>query len=272
MTTTMDLVGLVQAVVRDELRSFRTAELGVVTASHPHAAAADSNNAECDVRLRDSGLELKRVPVATQRIGAVAMPNVNDLVLVQFVHGDIHAALITARLYNDVDRPPEADDQEFVYVSPDRAATGVRRCYVELPNGNRLRVDDDQFVVEMGATSLTMKHDGEVVIDSGSQDITLTDQGGTNALTIAVGQGQVTVSGQAKVVVDAAQVELVGQAAHPLVLGDELLTYLNQVVSTFQSHVHPGQVAGAVPVSPAPPVPALPPATPALLSTRVKTG
>jgi hypothetical protein len=273
MTAATDMVGLIQAVVRNELRAFKTAELGVVTATYPHASATDSNNYECDVRLRDSGLELKRVPVATQRIGAVAMPNKEDLVLVQYLRGDIHSALITARLYNEVDRPPEAKDQENVYVSPDGAATGTRRFYVELPRGNKLLVDDDKLVIEMGRTSLTMEHDGEVVIDSGSQDITLTDQSGSNSLTIAVNQGQVTVSGQAKVIVDAAQVELIGQAIHPLVHGDQLLTYLNQLVSIFQSHIHPGEMAlGAFPVTPAPPVPPFPPATPSLLSTRVKTG
>jgi phage baseplate assembly protein gpV len=271
--TTTDVIGVVQAVVREELRGFRTAELGVVTALYPHESAGDRNNYECDVRLRDSSLELKRVPVATQRIGAVAIPNVNDLVLVQFLQGDVHSALITARLYNDQDRPPEAHERELVYVSPDPAASGVRRLSVELPNGNKLLVDDDQLVLEMGSTTLTVKHDGEVVVDSGSQNITLTDQGGGNAVTIDVQQNQATVKAGAKVVVDAPQIELTSGAAHPLVFGDQLLTYLNQLVSLYQSHVHPGEMAlGVFPVSPAPPVPPVPPPTPALNSTRVQTG
>jgi hypothetical protein len=57
-----------------------------------------------------------------------------------------------------------------------------------------------------------------------------------------------------------------------VVLGDLLLTYLNQVVSLFNTHVHPGELAGTVPVTPAPPVPPFPPAEPKLLSTKVKTG
>ncbi|HEU5098951.1 MAG TPA: hypothetical protein VFU22_08030 [Roseiflexaceae bacterium] len=40
----------------------------------------------------------------------------------------------------------------------------------------------------------------------------------------------------------------------------------------YQTHVHPGQMAGPIPVTPAPPVPPLPPATPTLLSMKVKTG
>jgi hypothetical protein len=80
------------------------------------------------------------------------------------------------------------------------------------------------------------------------------------------------VKASSKVVVDAAQIELVDGASHPLVFGDNLLQYLNQIVSMFASHVHPGEMAaGVLPVTPAPPVPPFPPATPSLLSMRVKT-
>ena len=58
-------------------------------------------------------------------------------------------------------------------------------------------------------------------------------------------------------------------ATHPAVFGDQLLTYLNQLVAMFNSHVHPGELAaGFLPVTPAPPVPPFPPATPALLSIK----
>lgn len=268
-----DLVMLIQAIVRDQLACWRNAELGVVTKVYAHEAASDYNNYQCDVQLRDSGLELQRVMVATQRIGAAAIPNVNDLVLVQFLNGDIHRAVIMGRLYDDVDRPPVAKPQEFVYISPDAAASNVRRFYIELPNNNKLRVDDDKLELEMGKTKLTVNHDGEVILNSNNQNITLTDQNGSNQLEIKVQSGQVTLKGQAKVVVEAPQIELVQNAMHPLVYGDDLVQYLNQVSQMYQSHVHPGQMAaGVLPVSPAPPVPPFPPATPALLSMKVKTG
>ena len=72
--------------------------------------------------------------------------------------------------------------------------------------------------------------------------------------------------------VDAPQIELVDGASHPLVFGDELLTYLNQIVNIYATHMHPGETALGLPVSPAPPVPPMPPATPSLLSVKVKTG
>jgi hypothetical protein len=161
-----DAISVIQAAIRDQLRCFRTAELGVVTNLYSHESASDRNNYECDVRLRDSKLELKKVPVSTQRIGAAAIPNKDDLVLVQFLHGDIHAAIITGRVYNDTDRPPEAKPHEFVYICPDKAESGIRRVYLELPKGNKFLLDDDKLVLEMGKTKIT---DGDMVLNSNAK-------------------------------------------------------------------------------------------------------
>jgi len=268
-----DAIDLIQAVIRDQLRGFKTAELGVVTAVYSHASAGDTNNYECDVRLRESGLELKRVPVSTQRVGAVAIPNVDDLVLLQFLNGDMHAALIVARLHNDKDRPPQAKPREFVYISPDAAESGIRRMYLEFPNGNKVTLDDDKLFIEMGKSTLTINNNGDVVVDSATSNITLTDGNGTNLLEIQVSAGTVKVQGQTKVTVDAPQIELAAGATHPIVFGDLLLQYLNQIAMVYQTHVHPGEMAlGVFPVTPAPPVPPFPPATPALLSVISKTG
>ncbi len=268
-----DVVGLIQAVIRDQLRSFKTSELGVVTKVYSHESKSDKNNYECDVKLRDSELELKRVPVSTQRMGAAAIPNVDDLVLVQYLNGDIHSAVITARLYNDKDRSPKAKPHECVYVSPDRAESGVRRMYLEFPNGNKLLLDDDKLFLEMGKTTMTVKHDGEVEIKSNNKAITLTDANGNNKIDIQMQQGQLKVQAQTKVTVEAPQIELVENATHPLVYGDQLLQYLNQVVQMYATHTHPGEMAlGVFPVTPMMPVPPLPPATPSLLSVKVKTG
>jgi phage baseplate assembly protein gpV len=270
---TTDAITLIKAVTRDQLRAFKTTELGIVTAVYSHETAKDKNNYECDVRLRNSGLELKRVPVCTQRVGSVAIPNVDDMVLVQFLHGDIHAAVITGRLYNDVDRPPEAKPHEFVYISPDSAESGTRRVYVVFPNGNKVLFDDDKFILEMGKTKLSVNNNGDVEVNSHDQNIRLTDQNGENALDIKVQQGQINLQAQTKVVVEAPQIELVENATHPLVLGDQLLQYLTQLAAAYQSHTHPGEMAlGVFPVTPAPPVPPLPPATLSLLSTKTKTG
>jgi uncharacterized protein involved in type VI secretion and phage assembly len=112
-----------------------------------------------------------------------------------------------------------------------------------------------------------------VTMDESNQVISVTDEDGSNLLTIEVQRGQITIKGATKAVVEAPQIELVENATHPIVFGDELLNYLTQIVQIYQSHMHPGELAaGFMPVTPAPPVPPMPPPTPALLSTRVKAG
>ena len=111
-----------------------------------------------------------------------------------------------------------------------------------------------------------------VTLDDQQQAITLSDKDGNNLVTIQVQQGKVTVKAALKVVLEAPQIELVENATHPIVFGDLLLQYLNQLVQLYQAHIHPGQTVIGIPVTPAPPVPPFLPATPSLISTRVKSG
>src|SRR5438445_10811418 len=118
----------------------------------------------------------------------------------------------------------------------------------------------------MGKTTLTINHDGSIELKSNNQSITFQDQNGSNTIVIDPSGGQIKVQGQTKVVVDASAIELVRNATHPVVYGDQLIQYLNQLGQIYQSHMHPGEMAlGAFPVTPAPPVPPFPPATPAPL-------
>ena len=169
MNVGTDLIELIRAIVRAEQQHLHVAELAIVTKTYAHASGSDKNNGGCDVKLRDSGLELRAVPVATQRIGQMAMPNVNDLVLLNFVGGNVHGAVIVARLYNDVDRPPEAKDQEWVYVCVDAEKSDLRRLHFQFPNGNQATLDDDKLIVELGGTKITVQHDGDVEIQSPAQ-------------------------------------------------------------------------------------------------------
>jgi hypothetical protein len=111
-----------------------------------------------------------------------------------------------------------------------------------------------------------------LALQDDERKIALSDGDGNNFLTIEVNQGQVKIQATAKVVVEAPEIELVEGAPHPLVFGDNLLQYLNQLVSLFNAHMHPGQTVIGIPVTPAPPVAPFPPATPSLLSIKVKTG
>jgi uncharacterized protein involved in type VI secretion and phage assembly len=112
-----------------------------------------------------------------------------------------------------------------------------------------------------------------IAMDDDGQTIDVSDANGNNMLHIEVQQGKVMLKGTTKVVVEAPQIELVENATHPLVFGDDLLNYLTQLVTLLQSHTHPGELAaGVLPVTPMIPVPTFPMPTPSLLSLKVKTG
>ena len=56
------LIDALRAIIRDELAARRPPELGIVTQVYP--GDGNAGNDQADLRLRGSGLELARVPVA----------------------------------------------------------------------------------------------------------------------------------------------------------------------------------------------------------------
>jgi len=109
------MIDLIRRVVQQELARSRSSALGVVTAIFPHEAADDENNFEASVRLKHADLELRRVPIAVGHVGAAAAPRVGDLVLVQFVDGDLNLPVIVGRLYHADDRPPLHKADELLF-------------------------------------------------------------------------------------------------------------------------------------------------------------
>ncbi len=122
------LLNLIQRVIRQEMGQQRTSLLGVVTEIFPHEAEDDENNYEVNVRLKHEDLELRRVPVAVGHIGIAAPPRVGDLVLVQFINGDLNQPVITGRFYHADDRPPlhQSDDVLFEQRIPDGKLNHLR--------------------------------------------------------------------------------------------------------------------------------------------------
>jgi phage baseplate assembly protein gpV len=199
------LFDTIRRIVREELGRTRTTELAVVQEQHPHAGEDDMDNYACSVALRNSGLVLKQVPVATQRIGMASIPEIGELVLVQFADGDINAPLITGRLYNDQDRPPVNAAGQAILHLPSAAADGEavhfelhsgdrRELVIRLGEGLELSLRDDDPVVELavdgGKASLTIARDGGITIDS-QRDLSITAQG---AIAIAA-EGELNLEG-----------------------------------------------------------------------------
>ena len=142
----------------------RCAELALVI--QVYANGGEGNNHQVDVRLRSSGVELKRAPVTVQRYGMSALPRVGDLVLVMFLGGVLNAPMVIGCVYDEDVQPPEAAEGELVYVVPDEA--GEKHLHIELPSGTTLTFDDEKVTLVSGETKIEIEKDGLMKIHSAS--------------------------------------------------------------------------------------------------------
>ncbi len=196
------IVNTLQEIVRHELRNVRISEVGIVEDVFPHGDSGDDDNYGCDVRLR-GGLLLKRVQVATTRIGTAEIPNIGDLVLLAFDRGDVNAPIIIARLYNDVDRPPLNHTDEVIFRLPlaeadDKTIKGAIR-----------RVDGDpsrEMIFELPPKITVRVTDGTVRATAGKTEMKL-DQpdGGGGTVTVFTGRTKIVMNQDGDVTVEAAQ-------------------------------------------------------------------
>jgi uncharacterized protein involved in type VI secretion and phage assembly len=175
-----DLVPELRRLIREEVQMLRTAELGVVQSQHPHESDGDSDNYAVTVRLRDTGIVLGKVPVATTRLGAVAIPPVGALVLVQFIGGDVNAPVVTGTFYTDEDRPPANADGQVIWnlpadASPDDAlrlevsSADKKSVVLKLASAVTVEIKDDDPAVSIdvgGNAQVTIDSDGKVTITS----------------------------------------------------------------------------------------------------------
>jgi uncharacterized protein involved in type VI secretion and phage assembly len=175
-----DLVPDLRRLIREEVQTLRAAELAVVQAQHPHESDGDSDNYAVTVRLRDTGIVLGKVPVATSRLGAVAIPPVGALVLVQFIGGDVNAPVVTGTFYTDEDRPPANADGQVIWnlpaaAGPDDAlrlevsSADKKSVVLRLAKAVTIEIRDDDPAVSIdvgGNAQITVDSDGKVAITS----------------------------------------------------------------------------------------------------------
>lgn len=159
-----DPIDIIRAVVRDELRALRLGDLAVVTSVFPHSGEDDGHNHECSVKLREGGLELRKVPIATPHVGMVSPPRVGDLVLLSYVGGDPSRAIVVGRLYSEKINPPlHKEDEWHAYAKAD----GVSSFSIDA---------DESCVLTAGKTIITVKKDGNIEI-LGEADLSIETKG-----------------------------------------------------------------------------------------------
>jgi phage baseplate assembly protein gpV len=181
------IIGTIQEIIRQELRRVRITEIGVVEAVLPHSAEGDSDNYGCDVRLKNSGLLLKKVPIATGHIGTVAIPNIGDLVLLAFDQGDVNQPIVIGRLYNDEDRPPLNNPDEVIFRLPLHASDDEAvKAEIRNLGGNS---PPRELLIEMAPKISVRITDGTVRITAGQTEMTLEQPDGSGGTVTALAGG-----------------------------------------------------------------------------------
>ncbi|MEW6491444.1 MAG: phage baseplate assembly protein V [Cyanobacteriota bacterium] len=195
------IVGVMKKVAQAEVEKIFTTELGIVTAVFPHASESDKDNYQCSVKLKNykqpdgQDFELRKVPVMTPHMGLVNIPNVGDLVLINFIGGNINAPIIIGRLYNDEDQPPVNKEKEFILQQNSK-------------DGSCLKIDSEGVVT---VTSKNQKNvftvkDEEISAKTEKCNLILTGEDATLAnsqCTVALKGGNITIdNGTCKITVE----------------------------------------------------------------------
>jgi len=197
------IVSTIQEIVRQELRSVRVAELGVVEAVYPHSSASDKDNYGCDVRLKNSGLLLKRAPITTGHIGTAAIPNIGDLVLLAFDKGDVNQPLVIGRLYNDADRPPLNNPDEVIFRLP--LAKADDKTIKAAIRNHQDKSPPREMIFEMPPKITVRITDGTVRATAGKTEMKLDQPDGSGGtVTVVAGRTKITMNQDGDVTVEAA--------------------------------------------------------------------
>jgi uncharacterized protein involved in type VI secretion and phage assembly len=158
------------------------------------------------------------MPWAGQRRGSYLLPEVDDEVLVAFRHGNLAYPFVVGCLWNDRDRPPEAD--------PERHRRELRS-----KKGHQVLFDDGD-----GTEQLTLHSQGglDVVLDDAANQVrvtggrkgqrvsvtidtranTVTVKAEAGNVTVEAPKGEVAISGQTVRIEASAGLTLSGQPVH----------------------------------------------------------
>jgi uncharacterized protein involved in type VI secretion and phage assembly len=211
------IVQTVRQIARHEVGQHWNASLAVVKALH---GANDESYYACTVELRESGLVLPHVPIATGLIGTAALPREKDLVLVVFAGGDLHAPVVVGRLYSDDVAPPRNAPGEFVALLPGDETSEDKRLELRIKTpGDGTRVIQLKLAgsVEVGVTindqGLEFKAQDTVLklSQSGSSDGKAELKVGDSKVVLEQG-GNVTIEASGTLTLKAAKIEISGDA------------------------------------------------------------
>jgi len=221
-------VKTIRRIARHEVEQRNGVALGVVQSLH---GSNGEPSYACTVALRDSGIVLPKVPIATGLIGTAALPREKDLVVVVFAGGDLHAPVVLGRLYSEQVAPPDNRPGEFVLSLPGdetqadktlalRVATpgdGTRSLKITLDGSVKIEIEINDQGVSLQAQDAALKltqtsgSDGKAELKVGDSKVTIEQSGNVTieaSGTLTLKGSKVEVSGDTNVKIAGTSVDL----------------------------------------------------------------
>lgn len=225
------IIDIVRRVVGEEMAQRRGNLLGVVSAVFPKEDAKANANYEISVRLKHEDLELRKVPMAVSHVGFAAPPRAGELVLVQFIDGDLNQPVITGRFYTDEALAPLFKEDEILFEQ--RVGGGDSLNHLRFtPDGTILLQRDVKKPEDNSEGKTTVRIDGssgDLTVTMG-KDVVITVKNDTTVSIETKGKpvtvkcDKLTVDGEMKVTKNVAiEGELaVGKTSKTTIKGNEI--------------------------------------------------
>ncbi|UFN46892.1 hypothetical protein LPC08_12715 [Roseomonas sp. OT10] len=193
------LAEVMTAFARHEAERRTFCELAVVTSVFDNAQGDDSHTVS--VTLKDSGVALRRLPVAVWATGLACLPRVGDVVLVMFPRGALVSGIVVASVYSDAQRPPEFKADEIALLWPAGAEDRVllRLDGADEPSAKLAVGGDGEVAIELRKGELRVSASGVALKLSygGSSDgVAALEAGGTKVELKQDGDLTVTATGR----------------------------------------------------------------------------
>lgn len=213
-------VETIRKIARHEAEQLGNARLGVVKSVHGSNGERDY---ACTVQLRESGMVLPKTPIATGLIGAAALPRENDLVIVIFLRGDLHAPVVIGRLYNEEVAPPAHGQGEAVISLPGDEESDDKRLELRVGtpgDGTRkvnltldlegdakveIAIDDERIRLQTRDAKLELSQSGS---SDGKAELTVAD-----SKVLIEQNGDILIEAAGNLTLKAAQVKISGDTS-----------------------------------------------------------
>lgn len=115
-------------------------------------------------------------PMAGKERGWMTIPEVGDEVLVSFVHGDVNNAIVVGSLYNGVDTPPYANEDQKNNLRVFQSRSGHRVTFDDTAGAERIELitNNQEIRIQLDAANKTLTvYSGKDIIIEAKETLTL---------------------------------------------------------------------------------------------------